>query len=272
LSTGWYSSTQRPKAFLRRADQLSGVKFVKLVALIGKNTNLAARAAALAATGLLAATVASGAQAAVVIATYTGTVSSGVDQAGFFGTQGADLTGDSFTAVYTLDTASTANLSEYYSAYQDSLQYGSGESSITINGVTRTSPYVQDYLYAQPGFEQISGWSNLLIGNVYYEYTAFVFGDGLLTSIDPAVPVSYTITDGDGFGGADADGFGGGGSFTGYDGNGNNTDLNFETDTVDVTTDAAAVPEPATWMIMIVGFGMIGAAMRRRRTNITVAC
>jgi hypothetical protein len=29
----------------------------------------------------------------------------------------------------------------------------------------------------------------------------------------------------------------------------------------------SAVPEPATWMTMIMGFGMIGAAVRRRRSN-----
>jgi hypothetical protein len=32
-------------------------------------------------------------------------------------------------------------------------------------------------------------------------------------------------------------------------------------------TTAPAVPEPATWAMMLVGFGSIGFAMRRRRTN-----
>jgi xanthine/uracil permease len=30
----------------------------------------------------------------------------------------------------------------------------------------------------------------------------------------------------------------------------------------------AAVPEPATWAIMLVGFGMVGAASRYRRWNV----
>lgn len=34
---------------------------------------------------------------------------------------------------------------------------------------------------------------------------------------------------------------------------------------------AAAVPEPATWAMMIGGFGMIGGAMRRRRTGVRLA-
>jgi hypothetical protein len=31
------------------------------------------------------------------------------------------------------------------------------------------------------------------------------------------------------------------------------------------------VPEPASWAMMIAGFGLVGAAMRRRRTNFVVA-
>jgi hypothetical protein len=33
-----------------------------------------------------------------------------------------------------------------------------------------------------------------------------------------------------------------------------------------VFSASAAVPEPATWAIMILGFGLAGAAVRRRRT------
>jgi hypothetical protein len=31
------------------------------------------------------------------------------------------------------------------------------------------------------------------------------------------------------------------------------------------------VPEPASWALMIGGFGLIGAAMRRRRTGLQLA-
>lgn len=36
-------------------------------------------------------------------------------------------------------------------------------------------------------------------------------------------------------------------------------------------TFAAAVPEPATWAMLIAGFGMVGVSMRRRRTMATAA-
>ena len=34
---------------------------------------------------------------------------------------------------------------------------------------------------------------------------------------------------------------------------------------------AAAVPEPATWGLMIVGFGLVGASLRRRRTGVAAS-
>lgn len=35
---------------------------------------------------------------------------------------------------------------------------------------------------------------------------------------------------------------------------------------------SSAVPEPATWAMMIIGFGFTGAAMRRRKVRTTVTC
>lgn len=49
-------------------------------------------------------------------------------------------------------------------------------------------------------------------------------------------------------------------SFTG----GPSANYNFE-----VVEAAAAVPEPATWAMMLIGFGGIGAAMRRRKRKVT---
>jgi hypothetical protein len=36
-------------------------------------------------------------------------------------------------------------------------------------------------------------------------------------------------------------------------------------------SDPRAVPEPASWALMITGFGMVGAALRRRRTGVVTA-
>ena len=45
-------------------------------------------------------------------------------------------------------------------------------------------------------------------------------------------------------------------------------DLNFR---VSGTTTGAAVPEPATWAMMIAGFGLVGGTLRRRRTTAVIA-
>jgi hypothetical protein len=37
------------------------------------------------------------------------------------------------------------------------------------------------------------------------------------------------------------------------------------------TASVAAVPEPASWAMMLVGFGRAGTAMRRRRASVSVA-
>ena len=42
-------------------------------------------------------------------------------------------------------------------------------------------------------------------------------------------------------------------------------------DNIVVTAATGAVPEPATWAMMIAGFGLVGGAMRRRSTKIAFA-
>ncbi len=45
----------------------------------------------------------------------------------------------------------------------------------------------------------------------------------------------------------------------------------FGIDNLSFTVDPPAVPEPATWAMMIAGFGLTGAAMRRSRTRTAVS-
>lgn len=48
-----------------------------------------------------------------------------------------------------------------------------------------------------------------------------------------------------------------------------NSGLSADTDIFRITFTAAAVPEPASWAMMIAGFGLVGATMRRRRSRAT---
>ncbi|MBM6577743.1 PEP-CTERM sorting domain-containing protein [Microvirga sp. SRT01] len=42
-------------------------------------------------------------------------------------------------------------------------------------------------------------------------------------------------------------------------------------DSTNSNAGIGAVPEPSTWAMMIVGFGMVGGAMRRRRVSTKVS-
>ena len=35
---------------------------------------------------------------------------------------------------------------------------------------------------------------------------------------------------------------------------------------------SSAVPEPATWAMMLVGFGFVGGTIRRRKARLTLGC
>ncbi|VXC42585.1 PEPxxWA-CTERM sorting domain-containing protein [Sphingomonas sp. 8AM] len=52
--------------------------------------------------------------------------------------------------------------------------------------------------------------------------------------------------------------------------NGMSSDVNF-TFTSNASAITSAVPEPGTWAMMLVGFAMVGAAVRKRRNNTTAA-
>lgn len=66
-----------------------------------------------------------------------------------------------------------------------------------------------------------------------------------------------------------SNGFSGGGSFT--DATGNRRDTHWAFDVLNVNAAVqGGVPEPATWAMMLVGFGVVGSAMRRRQ-NVRVS-
>jgi hypothetical protein len=46
---------------------------------------------------------------------------------------------------------------------------------------------------------------------------------------------------------------------------------NNQLDNIVVNANTTAAPEPASWAMMVAGFGLVGAAVRRRRTNVAFA-
>ena len=86
--------------------------------------------------------------------------------------------------------------------------------------------------------------------------------NAFVTSLDPTKPYSYAIKPEDRQRSL--------WQFAKFDGTGNrvieraNGTMTSEFVTVEAVT-VGAIPEPATWLMMIVGFGMVGASIRSKR-------
>ena len=209
------------------------------------------------------------ASAATILITYTGTVSSGMDETGVFGAAATDLTGKAFTSVYTLNYpifgAADVSGTNYHETYGGAI-YGSNTVSplsaqITINGVTKSlsGAYSGDHsLQALPGtvsriLDQVGDDNQNNIIN-------FISNDvnDVINSLNFSDPVSYNLKFGD---------YSDGGFHLGHlsdlnrvsDAVGNFNNLSVKVESV------GAVPEPATWALLLMGFGMVGATLRIRR-------
>jgi hypothetical protein len=210
------------------------------------------------------------AQAGKFLITYSGTVV-GSDNGGIFGAPGA-LFGD-FTAVYTL----TTGLPSTYVYADESLSYSYGYSqsesyhnpsplkaTLTINGVKKS--FQERYGFVQqrnvtnlPGafstFDEVVHYIDVSSENRDEMYLGFVsVDDDIVDSSDFTKPFSFDA-----------------GPMTEFYGHfqyseGGRTALGTLTPRrVTLEAAAPAIPEPATWAMMILGFAAVGAAMRRQR-------
>lgn len=213
---------------------------------------------------------ASSAQAATMLITYTGVVGQGGtgygDIAGVFGTPGNTLVGQGYVASFVLDTNAPYVVSNFLNtSVRSRIDGGTGYSlppipnllgSITINGVTvgnlgRHTSNLQYYanpddsiivLSAQatpPGpaisFANVLGGTNRLPSAL------------LTTSFSRVAPSTAGR-----FEQAGSFGFGA---------------TNLELVITSITAEpmmSGAVPEPDSWAMMVIGFGMLGHTMRRR--------
>jgi hypothetical protein len=204
-----------------------------------------------AAAALSALVLAGSASATVVTATFTGTVLSGTDDANLFG--GGDLSGLGFKSVYTFDTS--IGLGDEVPAYAPgegrigSSGFITGES-LTINGLTHSENFTShnEVVYDPFGF-----------ADVFYGAYGPVFAtQHLNNSLSYGGFHSFTET-GSGTAANQGSSFaflGGSLATTG------------QLDTQRVTlAGPGAVPEPASWALMLLGFGTMGAMLRHRQRN-----
>ncbi len=223
-------------------------------------------------------------EAAVYLITYTGKITSGSDAAGLFGfSSGTDLTGMHYRSKYFLTYPNSANtINDHGETYIDLLWHPLS-ATLSINGITKPMPLNMASYESEFLLQIADGYGSELYTSVF-GYTddgvSLISADMVDSAFSPSggfgysrpytlLPVnqsfSYTFGDGDS----------GGGGFS-Y----NVSDLTnplsliktlawakFQSKSVSYelfTGNAAAVPEPATWALMIVGFGGIGVALRRR--------
>ncbi|HVF95013.1 MAG TPA: PEPxxWA-CTERM sorting domain-containing protein [Sphingomonas sp.] len=150
---------------------------------------------------------------------------------------------------FTVVTGATGNIAPHGGQYQ--AVFGAVGST---GGITQTLNTVVGETYSislwaaneggTPNFGSVS-FGGILLGSLTdapaFDYTNYTF-QAVATSASTALSFSFR-----------------------------NDPSYYHLDDVSVESIAAAVPEPATWAMMLLGFGMTGAAMRYRRRETKVA-
>ncbi|HEX4179366.1 MAG TPA: PEPxxWA-CTERM sorting domain-containing protein [Caulobacteraceae bacterium] len=188
------------------------------------------------------------AAANIITFSYSGRITDGMDVPGIFGTPGADLTGDKITAVFIFDTALGTRTT--VPGVSDSLIGGSAAIPPSITPLVDATITVNNGKPVSIGGE--------LGASVTTEAGLFNFA---LATQDNADFVSASVETADAPASLDIPFIphgSGGGSFS-LEGLDPSSGL-----PVNVTGDFA-IPEPATWAMLLLGLGGIGVAMRRGR-------
>lgn len=225
--------------------------------------------------------LAASAKAGIVTATYKGVVTDGYDQTGVFGTPGANLTGDSFTAVYTINDAEGS--SNYDPPYSSEIEGGSVigvgspvSATITINGLTaliagkgigeaEQGTLAGDYALVA---DYADNCTDLTCFNYSYYMSTYIksYSNPIVTNFDYHTPLSYTVQPGDYAYGTFVDE-----AVADIIVNNSRYSTYTYADFAPTSVIIAGVPEPATWTMLILGAAMIGFAVRRRREGLAFA-
>jgi len=210
------------------------------------------------AAGFAVAAISASAQAATVDVTFSGVAvqtALEIEYPTIWGVDayGQNIIGDPYTATFTYDTSAGVTTlyggPEYYNA--QALTAGSG--TFTIGGHT----YIVQNGYHGEEFQsdyiRSTGGVTMELCSVVSCYAGDYFELGTTAPIDPNLDSSLTLTSGQIVGGI--------GNVVLSGPNDGELYGDYSVNSLTIT----AVPEPATWAVMLVGFGGIGAAMRRSR-------
>lgn len=200
-------------------------------------------------------------QARIYRAVLTGVVGSGVDLAQYYGTANGVLTGYEFAAIFRYDTATgfRTRVPGYYDHLAGGMLYAAPtpviESSLKINGITMDVPASYwGIVYATPN-DIIFNADNQFYDGANANFTIFGFNANTVSS-PPSIDHEMLVTGTNMYG-----------QIRRYDYSNvmhryvQYVDASLVVDRLEVR----AVPEPASWALIIAGFGMVGAALRHRR-------
>jgi hypothetical protein len=203
--------------------------------------------------GLAALLTATAASATIMEATYTGVADAGlIDDGGFFGAPGADLSGDAFTLSFVYDTTIGVSNSSGENALAGGEAIGTpnptSKATLTIGGVSAsfTPDFFSGVSSSATQFSNAFGAGNT-------EVIAFFNGAGQHDLTD-----SFSVT-------------GSCASCAFIDLSGPvlpDTIGVLDVSSLSVSPFAAGVPEPDAWALMILGFGSAGAMLRSRRLGL----
>ena len=231
-------------------------------------------------------TAATPGQAALFTHVYTGTVTYGYDYADIF-KAGPDLAGLTYTATYLIDDAK-GTISEYSnddgigSSYSSSstiyggTRYGIPDNPVsakfTINGNTVAIGGSYDSNVNESNYNPIYNGSGAETAHAFVQdYNYDIDGNYVSNYLYLAAnrpndvdyrPANFRIPQNFG----PSYGF----SYFGINDSVTGLQAYAALDVASFTSSAAAVPEPASWAMMIGGFGIVGGALRRRPRRIAL--
>lgn len=218
--------------------------------------------------------MAGSARAAIVDFRVTGQIASSDDQSGVFGDPGASLVGDAFLAEYVFDTSKGSRLD--LSPSLDLLNYSS--TSGVSNPLISVALTIDGHTYSFNGLDSNDAFTSRPQGSLFLDAfdqptgsqsfnASFLGTDASTANAPPSLTTAFS-TGATNFPATGVDSY-----QIAYQDGDTLTQSFGSFDVQHVESDVSAAPEPAAWLLLILGVGLTGAMLRfdRRKKGAAVS-